>query len=223
LWYIIQLFPKHTFSFCDLVLSAPLSPSQSVIPKLQQTLAFLRYSQRSIHSPSEFLKAARPPWFEAGRQQDCSEFLRHVLETLHEQEKTGRKGNVVVYGEHRLIESTPPSPPSREDSSEGVDSSSNGASSTANYNALSNQSLLSASTAKMRSAGSGLDVIVEEEPTENGGSPGPSEETVCKKGSAAIVTSDQDEVMSQVCCEQDSSALVWVSSLKTKFRVQPPG
>ena len=43
---------------------------------------------RSIYSPSDLLKIARPPWFESGRQQDCSEFLRYLLDTLHEQEKS---------------------------------------------------------------------------------------------------------------------------------------
>eukprot|EP00095_Tigriopus_kingsejongensis_P010320 maker-scaffold187_size272365-snap-gene-1.28 protein:Tk10320 transcript:maker-scaffold187_size272365-snap-gene-1.28-mRNA-1 annotation:"ubiquitin carboxyl-terminal hydrolase 38-like" len=76
-----------TKNFCDDILSAPLSPSQVVLFRLQQVFAYLRYSQRSIYSPGEFLKAARPPWFESGRQQDCSEFLRYLIDTLDEQEK----------------------------------------------------------------------------------------------------------------------------------------
>ena len=77
-------------SFCDLVLSAPLTAAQPVLLRLQSTFSFLRYSQRSIYSPNEFLKASRPPWFEPGRQHDCCEFIRYLLDTLHEQEKTGR-------------------------------------------------------------------------------------------------------------------------------------
>ena len=33
-----------------------------------------------------FLKGSRPPWFTAGHQQDCSEFLKYLLDQLHEQE-----------------------------------------------------------------------------------------------------------------------------------------
>ena len=57
-------------------MSASTSPCQNVLHHLQQTFAFLRHSMRSIYSPAEFVKASRPPWFEPGRQQDCSEFLR---------------------------------------------------------------------------------------------------------------------------------------------------
>ena len=67
------------FRFYDLVMIAPANGSQPVLQHLQQTFAFLRHSMRSIYSPAEFIKAARPPWFEVGRQQDCSEFLRFVL------------------------------------------------------------------------------------------------------------------------------------------------
>merc|ERR1711894_55283 len=60
---------------------------QRVLASLQQVFIFLRYSKRNIYSPSEFLRLARPPWFEAGRQQDCSEFLTHLLDTIQEEEK----------------------------------------------------------------------------------------------------------------------------------------
>ena len=32
----------------------------------------------------------RPPWFESGRQQDCSEFLTYLLDTLQEEERAVR-------------------------------------------------------------------------------------------------------------------------------------
>ena len=60
---------------------------QRVLTSLQQVFIFLRYSKRNIYSPSEFLRLARPPWFEVGRQQDCSEFLTHLLDTIQEEEK----------------------------------------------------------------------------------------------------------------------------------------
>ena len=78
--------------------------------KLQQTFTFLRHTLRALYSPSDFLKTARPPWFESGRQQDCSEFLRYLLDTLQEQEKSSQSsGTFANFREHRLIE--PPSPP----------------------------------------------------------------------------------------------------------------
>ncbi len=87
-----------------MVLSSTTSGGQQpVLSKLQQTFAFLKHTMRAIYSPSDFLKAARPPWFEAGRQQDCSEFIKYLLDTLQEQEKCGRKG-ATTYREHCVIE-----------------------------------------------------------------------------------------------------------------------
>ena len=91
-----------------MVLSAPVTGNnQPVLMKLQHTFAFLQHTLRALYSPSDFLKAARPPWFESGRQQDCSEFLRYLLDTLQEQEKI--KG--VIMREHRVIE-----PPAKQNS-----------------------------------------------------------------------------------------------------------
>ena len=89
-----------------MVLSFPLTTQQPVMMKLQQTFAYLRYTLRGIYSPSDLLKSARPPWFESGRQQDCSEFLRYLLDTLQEQEQSSAR-NVSggsVFREHRVIE-----------------------------------------------------------------------------------------------------------------------
>ena len=95
--YVTDMFREQVF------LATAQSETEKVLAKLQQTFAFLRYTMRAIYSPSEFLKVARPPWFEPGRQQDCSEFLRYLLDCLHEQEK-GKNGDVIVYGEHQVIE-----------------------------------------------------------------------------------------------------------------------
>jgi len=46
--------------------------------------------QRSTYSPDKFVSDSRPSWFVAGVQQDCSEFLRHLLNTIHEQELKSR-------------------------------------------------------------------------------------------------------------------------------------
>lgn len=53
-------------------------------------MTFLLFSFRAAFSPAAFIKTSRPPWFEAGRQQDCSEFLRFLLNSLYEQEKADR-------------------------------------------------------------------------------------------------------------------------------------
>lgn len=58
-----------------------MTPSQGVLLRLQMAFTYLRHSARALFSPSEFLQSARPSWFEAGRQQDCSEFLRYS--TVH--------------------------------------------------------------------------------------------------------------------------------------------
>ena len=78
----------HTPMFRGRVIGQDWAPHQQrVLTSLQQVFIFLRYSKRNIYSPSEFLRLARPPWFEAGRQQDCSEFLTHLLDTIQEEEK----------------------------------------------------------------------------------------------------------------------------------------
>ena len=82
----------HTPLFRDQVVSHTCNlPRQRVLASLQQVFLFLRYSKRNIFSPSEFLRLARPPWLEAGRQQDCSEFLTHLLDTLNESTSITRK------------------------------------------------------------------------------------------------------------------------------------
>jgi len=80
--FILNQISVFYFRFYDCVMSAPVTSGQPVLQYLQQTFAFLRHSMRSIYSPAEFIKAARPPWFEVGRQQDCSEFLRFVPMTV---------------------------------------------------------------------------------------------------------------------------------------------
>jgi len=77
----------YTTRFRSLVLASTPGHNQPVLASLQQAFTFLRYSMRNIYSPSEFLRIARPPWFESGRQQDCSEFLTYLLDTLQEEER----------------------------------------------------------------------------------------------------------------------------------------
>lgn len=72
--------------FRNKVLRLTPSRHQILLVKLQHVFAFLTHSQRPAYSPTGFLQASRPSWFEAGRQQDCSEFLRYFFDTMHEQE-----------------------------------------------------------------------------------------------------------------------------------------
>uniref|UniRef100_A0A8C4H7Q9 USP domain-containing protein n=1 Tax=Dicentrarchus labrax TaxID=13489 RepID=A0A8C4H7Q9_DICLA len=70
------------------VLSLHLNGSNTLMKKLQLLFAFLAHTQRAAYAPRNFLEASRPPWFNVGSQQDCSEYLRFLLDRLHEEEKT---------------------------------------------------------------------------------------------------------------------------------------
>ncbi|XP_043547608.1 ubiquitin carboxyl-terminal hydrolase 35-like isoform X1 [Chiloscyllium plagiosum] len=86
---VIQaLFMASDFRHAVLLLKE--NDSQSLMMKLQWLFAFLEHSQRPAISPSSFLKASSPPWFNPGAQQDCSEYLKYLLDRLHEEEKTGK-------------------------------------------------------------------------------------------------------------------------------------
>lgn len=69
-----------------------LSESKSpLLVKMQQQIALMLYSTRFELTPSRVLSATRPPGFSPGLQQDSSEYLGYLLETLHEQETLFRK------------------------------------------------------------------------------------------------------------------------------------
>ncbi|XP_039225975.1 ubiquitin carboxyl-terminal hydrolase 35 isoform X2 [Crotalus tigris] len=73
------------------VLNLAENNSQPLAAKLQWLFAFLEHSQRPAISPENFLLASWPPWFSRGAQQDCSEYLKYLLDRLHEEERTGRR------------------------------------------------------------------------------------------------------------------------------------
>ncbi|XP_032299181.1 ubiquitin carboxyl-terminal hydrolase 35-like [Coturnix japonica] len=58
--------------------------------KLKSLFALLEHSQRPAISPKSFLSASQPFWFTPGSQQDCSEYLKYLLNRLHEEEKAGK-------------------------------------------------------------------------------------------------------------------------------------
>ncbi|XP_069129383.1 ubiquitin carboxyl-terminal hydrolase 38-like [Argopecten irradians] len=68
------------------VLAHSPTPRQQLMAKLQYVFAFLSHTQRPAYAAVTFLRIARPPWFTAGHQQDCSEFLKFLIDQLHEQE-----------------------------------------------------------------------------------------------------------------------------------------
>ncbi|XP_043918200.1 ubiquitin carboxyl-terminal hydrolase 38 [Protopterus annectens] len=70
------------------VLSLNLNGSLVLMKKLQHLFAFLAHTQRAAYAPHIFFEASRPPWFTPRSQQDCSEYLRYLLDRLHEEEKS---------------------------------------------------------------------------------------------------------------------------------------
>ncbi|KAI8761693.1 ubiquitin carboxyl-terminal hydrolase 35, partial [Biomphalaria glabrata] len=70
------------------VLNKAPSGKESLLVKLQHVFASMCQSSRPAIAPTKFLQASRPPWFQPGHQQDCSEFLKYLLDQLHEDEKT---------------------------------------------------------------------------------------------------------------------------------------
>ncbi|XP_042324405.1 ubiquitin carboxyl-terminal hydrolase 38 [Sceloporus undulatus] len=69
------------------VLSLNLNGCNSLMRKLQHLFAFLAHTQREAYAPRIFFDASRPPWFAPRSQQDCSEYLRFLLDRLHEEER----------------------------------------------------------------------------------------------------------------------------------------
>ncbi|TKC46468.1 hypothetical protein EI555_004884 [Monodon monoceros] len=92
-------------SFRHCVLRLTENNSQPLMTKLQWLFAFLEHSQRPAISPENFLSASWTPWFSPGTQQDCSEYLKYLLDRLHEEEKTGTRIC------QKLKQSSSPSPP----------------------------------------------------------------------------------------------------------------
>ena len=67
------------------MLSATPSQQEGVLSELQRLFVLLRWGGRRHTGPGDFYAASRPPWFSPGQQQDCSEYLRHLLTAMHEQ------------------------------------------------------------------------------------------------------------------------------------------
>lgn len=83
-------------SFRRDTLSYQPTPEQPVISQLQQVFAFLSQTQRPAYAPMTFSRMSRPSWFVAGHQQDCSEYLKYLLDQVHEQERSRQKKEKVA-------------------------------------------------------------------------------------------------------------------------------
>ncbi|CAK8683648.1 unnamed protein product [Clavelina lepadiformis] len=67
------------------ILESP-SPPNSVKQVLESTFGFLILTERVAFEPNELVENSKPTWFTSGSQQDCSEYLKHLLDRLNEEE-----------------------------------------------------------------------------------------------------------------------------------------
>lgn len=93
----------HSAELCNGVLATRPAPSQPHLAALQQAFAFLAFSERPTYSPADFHQVALPPWFEGGRQHDCSEFINYLLNKIDEESQDPASSETVC--------SEPPSSP----------------------------------------------------------------------------------------------------------------
>lgn len=75
---------------------------------MQKLLALLLHSARPQLTPNLLLQIVRPPGFLPGHEQDSSEFLSHLLETLHEQEKLRKLENRMEVSQPSIKEKDEP-------------------------------------------------------------------------------------------------------------------
>ncbi|CAF1502659.1 unnamed protein product, partial [Didymodactylos carnosus] len=73
--------------FRNNLLSIQPSANNELLKSLQNLFGFLALSHRPIYHPEKFWLQAKPVYFERNHQQDCQEFLRHLLDSLHEEAK----------------------------------------------------------------------------------------------------------------------------------------
>ncbi|KAG1690689.1 Ubiquitin carboxyl-terminal hydrolase 38 [Nymphon striatum] len=78
------------------IMKQPYRQNGSIVSNLQHLFAFLTQSQRKYFTPVLFSQRCKPPWFQNNFQQDCSEFLRHFLDILHEEEINSKKNESIV-------------------------------------------------------------------------------------------------------------------------------
>ncbi|XP_071949587.1 ubiquitin carboxyl-terminal hydrolase 38-like [Antedon mediterranea] len=80
-----------TNGFSDDILYKDTVTSQKIRTEIRKLFAFMKHSNRAAFEPKKFVEVARPPWFTLRAQQDCSEFLKYLLDRLDEEDKTLHK------------------------------------------------------------------------------------------------------------------------------------
>src|SRR5262249_10538515 len=74
-----------TTDFVAMVLRCAPSTPSSCLHRLQALFARMILSKRRTITPRDAVECCRPPWFTPGTQQDCSEFLHHLLDCVDEE------------------------------------------------------------------------------------------------------------------------------------------
>ncbi|KAF6036792.1 USP38 [Bugula neritina] len=91
-------------SFQSAILSSEMS-STPLLRGLQTVFAFLQLTQRASLSPHSFVKASLPTWFVEGEQQDSSEYMRFLLDSIHEEtDKVNRQ--LTLQSDQKLLDYT---------------------------------------------------------------------------------------------------------------------
>ena len=70
----------HSSPLQRAVLRSRPGPHRPLLAALQHVFAYLALSERPVVRPEAFARAAQPPWFVQGRQQDSSDLLRFLLD-----------------------------------------------------------------------------------------------------------------------------------------------
>uniref|UniRef100_H2Z7T1 USP domain-containing protein n=1 Tax=Ciona savignyi TaxID=51511 RepID=H2Z7T1_CIOSA len=62
-------------------------PLKSVSKSLERTFAFLLKTKREAYRPVDMVGCSTPAWFTSGAQQDCSEYVKHLIDVLSSEYK----------------------------------------------------------------------------------------------------------------------------------------